>query len=77
MPTYNFKHNDTGEVSEHTMSISQLDEFKTANPDLQQVHLSAPPLQRDSGRQKPDEGFREVLSGIKKASGRGANINTF
>lgn len=77
MPTYNFKHIDTGEVSEHTMSISQLDEFKAANPDLQQVHLSAPKLSRDSGRTKPDEGFRDVLKSIKKASGRNNTINTF
>lgn len=77
MPSYNFKNNDTGEVTEVILKISELDSFKSDNPHLSQVHLSAPKLARDDGRQKPDDGFRDVLRSIKKASGRGANINTF
>jgi len=77
MPVYNFRDNDTGETSEVTLKIAELDSFKSENPHLSQVHLSAPRLSRDDGKQKPDDGFRDVLRSIKKASGRGANINTF
>lgn len=77
MPIYNFRNTDTGETSEVTLKIAELDSFKSENPHLQQVHLSAPKLSRDDGKQKPDEGFRDVLRSIKKASGRNNNINTF
>ena len=34
MPAYEFLNNDTGEVEEHTMRISELDAFKESNPNL-------------------------------------------
>lgn len=37
MPTYIFKNNKTQEVFEQQMRISELDEFKTNNPNLIQV----------------------------------------
>ena len=37
MPTYIFKNTKTQEVFEQQMRISELDEFKTNNPDLIQV----------------------------------------
>lgn len=77
MPTYNFKNAETGDIIEVILRISQLDQFKAANPGLMQVLLAAPPLARDAGNLKPDNGFRDVLKSIKKASGKGANINTF
>ena len=77
MPTYTFKHIETGEVKDYVIRMSQLDEFKKDNPELTQVISGGQGLVRDSGNMKPDEGFRDVLKSIKKASGRGENINTF
>jgi hypothetical protein len=77
MPTYTFKHIESGEVEDYVLRMSQLDEFKQANPELTQVISGGQGLVRDSGTMKPDEGFRDVLKSIKKASGRGENINTF
>ena len=34
MPTYVFKDMNTGDLSEHVMSYTKLDEFKTQNPHL-------------------------------------------
>lgn len=77
MPTYTFKHIETGDVEDYVIRMSQLDEFKKDNPELTQVISGGQGLVRDSGNMKPDEGFRDVLKSIKKASGRGENINTF
>jgi hypothetical protein len=77
MPIYNFRDSDSGDISEVVLKISELDSFKSEHPHLHQVHLSAPTLSRDDGRKKPDDGFRDVLKSIKKASGRGNTINTF
>lgn len=78
MPTYTFKNKDTDEpLFEVSLRISELDQFKADNPHLQQIITGAPSMARDAGNKKPDEGFRDVLKSIKKASGRGANINTF
>jgi len=35
MPTYKFRDLNTGEISEHTMRIAELDEFKEKNPQLE------------------------------------------
>jgi hypothetical protein len=77
MPSYNFRDLNTGEISTLSFRISELDSFKLDNPHLVQVHLNAPTLARDSGNKKPDDGFRDVLRSIKKASGRRNTINTF
>lgn len=74
MPTYTFLNSETGEEEDHVLRISQLDEFKEANPHLSRVFT---PSQLVSGvNQKPDAGFREVLKNIKRANRR-SNINTF
>lgn len=77
MPTYTFKHTDTSEIKEVFLRMSELDDFKQANPEFTQVISGGQGLVRDSGTMKPDDGFRDVLKSIKKASGRGENINTF
>ena len=41
MPTYDFKNIETDEVKEYFMSHTELDEFKKANPKLQQGISSA------------------------------------
>ena len=41
IPTYTFEHLKTGEVTEHYMKMSELDEFKRKNKKkLRQIHLS-------------------------------------
>lgn len=37
MPNYDFKHKETGEISEFTMSYKSLDAFKVEHPELEQV----------------------------------------
>ena len=51
MPTYNFRNKETGEISEHRMSYTVLDEFKSNNPELE-LHISAEnlPVFSDAGR---------------------------
>ena len=66
MPIYNFK-NEQGEVEQHYLKISELDEFKASNPNLTML-LSTPQLiggvSTDSG--KLPEGFKDKLREIKK-----------
>ena len=51
MPTYNFHNKETGEISEHKMSFTVLDEFKSNNPHLE-LHIFAEnlPVFSDAGR---------------------------
>ena len=35
MPNYDFKHKETGEISEFTMSYKSLDAFKVEHPELE------------------------------------------
>jgi hypothetical protein len=67
MPTYNFKNNETDEITEIRMSISERDQFVKDNPHLTQILLK-PPMVDAGGRLsvgKPDSGFRDVLKNIK------------
>jgi len=74
MPTYTFQNNDTGEIFERVMPMSELDSFKESNPHLSTIIQTSKFI---SGHNiKPDSGFREVLKNIQK-NNRGANINTF
>lgn len=68
MPTYDFQNNKTGEVEEHVMSYTKLDEFKKDNPHLKQVILTAPTLDHDGGKSiltRAGDGWKEVQSRIK------------
>lgn len=78
MPTYTFKDTSTGEISEHIMKISQLDEFKLANPHLE-MHITGSPGLSDPARMglvKPAAGFRDLLKNMKKKHRR-STINDF
>ena len=67
MPSYDFYNNDTGEVEEHFMSYTKLDEFRENNPHLKQ-QITAPNFVGGVGdRVKTDAGFKEVLSNVGKA----------
>ena len=78
MPTYNFRDIKTGDVTEVMMKISELDDFKSKNPHLQQYLTAAPALSSDGGGGglKIDNGFNDVLKKIKAGSGRVNTINT-
>ena len=60
MPTYNFRNKETGEISEHRMSYTVLDEFKSNNPELE-LHISAENLPVFS------DGIRLSVPGMGKA----------
>lgn len=83
MPTYNFRNLDTGEETEVSMRISELDEFKANNPHLQQFLTRAPSLNYDSaslGVRRTDDNFNDLLKHIKKGNSKGiktkSTINT-
>jgi hypothetical protein len=64
MPTYSFINQATGEVEDHYMSISELDDFKTTNPHLDKM-ITAPNIVGGvSVRDKQSDGFKEVMSRI-------------
>jgi hypothetical protein len=68
MPTYDFKNKETGEISEHRMSYTVLDQFKKDNPHLEQYH-SAENLPRfgdgirmsTPGTGQPDSTFEKYV----------------
>lgn len=67
MPTYEFLNNETGEVEEHFMSYTKLDEFKENNPHLKQ-QIGTPNIVGGTGdRVRTDNGFKEVLSKVADA----------
>ena len=78
MPTYDFRHKETGDLIEKVMKISERDEWLTANPEYESVIIRAPSMGDPyrMGMKKPDAGFREVLAKAKEAHPLG-NINTF
>lgn len=69
MPLYDFLNNETGEIEEHNMSYTKLDQFKEDNPHLSQRILGAPMTVSGHGdRVKVDGGFKEVLNKISSAN---------
>ena len=68
MPAYDFENSETGEIEEHVMSYTKLDQFKEDNPHLRQVILGAPMTVGGHGdRVKIDGGFKDVLNKIGDA----------
>lgn len=77
MPFYLFKNKKTEEITEKFLKISELDQYRSDNPDLETIP-QAPGLSDPVrlGRLKPSDGFRDVLGKIKSGS-PGSTINTF
>jgi hypothetical protein len=76
MPTYNFINQATGEVEEHFMSMSELDDFKKTNPHLDTI-VSAPAIVGGvSIRNKESDGMREVFSRIAERN-PGSNLDSY
>jgi len=65
VPTYQFKDKETGEVFEHMMKISELDQFKEENPNLTQQITSV--SFGNVGEIKTDDGWKEHMSRIAEA----------
>ena len=66
MPTYRFKDNETGEVTEHNLRISEFDQFKKDNPHLSTV-IQSSGIVSGTGDIKMDNGFKEVLHKVSEA----------
>ena len=68
MPTYEYKNENTGEVSEHFMSISDMEQFEIDNPHMKKI-IHAPALgdAMRLGVRKTDQGFNDLLKTIKKS----------
>lgn len=75
MPTYNFVNKETGEEYSLFMTMSELDTYLQDNPNITQT-LTAPALVSGRSMQKPDKGFREILSDVKRRNPKG-NVNDF
>jgi len=77
MPTYTIEDTKTGEFSTEFMSWSALEVHLAENPHIRLVP-SAPSIISGvmSGKNKPDQGFRDILRTIKKRH-PGSNVNTF
>lgn len=68
MPTYTFKNLNTGELEEKVMKISELDDFKKANPHLERALVDTPSIGDPVrlGVRRSDNGWRETLSKISE-----------
>lgn len=70
MPIYDFQNIETGEVEEHMMSFTKLDEFKKDNPHLKAVILKAAGIVGGhiSVHENKDGGFNDLMNRIGKAN---------
>ena len=68
MPNYTFENTETGEITEHWMSISARDVFVQENPHLKQLITGAPMMVSGTDfNKKMDGGWKENLSRIAEA----------
>ena len=76
MPTYTFSDEQSGMEFDIEMKMSELDAYKVDNPSHRQVP-SAPAIVGGVGGlgRHTDDGWKDTLKSIKKASGRGNKIN--
>ena len=65
MPTYDFIHKETGEITEHIMSMTKLDQFKEDHPELER-YFGNQNTSATYGKPKSDDGFKEVMSKYKR-----------
>lgn len=68
MPTYNFKHRETGAEVETLMTFAEREEFLEKNPDWYQIIVSAPAVGDPVrlGVTKTPESFNDALKYISK-----------
>lgn len=77
MPLYTFV-DENGEHVEILCSISEMEAYKEANPNMKRVlaPMAIGDPSKVGSQTKPNESFREVLREIKHKN-YGSNINTF
>jgi predicted nucleic acid-binding Zn ribbon protein len=77
MPTYTFKDENTGEVFDKFMKISELDTFREENPHLKNI-IHAPELISGgkSARSMAGSEWNDHMKSIKKGAGKDNTINT-
>ena len=75
MPTYDFINTETGEVTEHRMSMTKLDEFKEEHPELER-YFGNQNTSATYGKPKSDDGFKEVMSKVQQHHPR-ANLSRY
>jgi len=77
MPTYTFRDTTTNIDEDIFMKYSEAELYLKNNPNKIRV-ITAPSIISgvESGSNKPDEGFRDILRTIKK-NNRRSTINTF
>jgi predicted nucleic acid-binding Zn ribbon protein len=66
MPVYRFKDNNTSEVFEVLMSISQKAEYMKENPNIESVIMAPSIVSGVSVKGKVPDGFKDVLSRISE-----------
>lgn len=79
MPVYTFRNENTNEVADFNMSMSEMDTFVKENPNMTREYNKSVGVITGFNK-KPDGGFRDMLREIKKSNSRGfskSNINTF
>jgi hypothetical protein len=75
MPTYDFINTETGEVTEHRMSMTKLDEFKEEHPELER-YFGNQATSATYGQPKQSDGFKEAMSKVQEAHPL-ANLSRF
>ena len=76
MPIYQYKNEETGEVSDKFMSISDMEQFEIDNPHMKK--MIQPVAFGDSmrmGVRKTDDSFNDLMKNIKK-NNAGSTIKT-
>ena len=69
MPFYLLRNNDTSEVREEFLGISECDQYLIDNPHIERLPNGVPMLVGGHGdRVKPDNGMKEMLSRVAEAS---------
>ena len=69
MPIYDFKHNETGEFTEVFLKLSEYDQYKKDNPELERVFSKPTTIVSEVNKQsgpKAQGAFKEVLSKVKE-----------
>jgi len=74
MPEYTFKNRETGEIKTMVLTLSEREQF-LEDGEWEQC-LTTPSIVSGTGSilSKTDDGWKDTLKSIKKASGRGNTI---
>ena len=78
MPIYEFKDNETNEVHDVMLKISEYDQYIKDNPNMTRVYTKAPALSsgQKTARQIAGTEWNDHLKRIKANSGKNNTINT-